>query len=233
MKAKRIVNRGNQVLESLDAQEIGPYITQLQFRPKRRIGHFDFQLFLKNSSGQLSHRPLIQGIFSLGNRSWGNQGWLDIHYSDFADFGVGTPIILSDSNNCAEQVFQLIGKALLPGAMIFVSLITDIAWDADIELHRTTRECLSVRSLAIPPAATPIGRLLFMSGCRNIKSQAFDVQGSSRLAGEKAPNSEMENTFSRQLEKQLQAYLMHPEKTEFFVLEKVCRANAEFVMKHL
>ena len=227
------MNRGNLFFKLINAQRIGPYITQLQFHPGRRIGHFDFALFLKNDDAQISQRPLIKGLYSRGNISWRNQGWIDIHYADFADFGKGTPDILSDSDNCADQVFQMIGRALPPGAMIFVSLITDIAWQVEIELHRMTRECLSIRSLGIPPAATPIGRLLFMSGCRNIKSQAFDVQGSSRLAGENAPNSEINSRFSSALIEQLQEYLDRSERTEFSGLEKICRANAVYMMTQL
>jgi hypothetical protein len=220
-------------LTAIETQKIGPYTIQLRSQPKRRAGHIDFELFLRTRSGQVSHEPLIKGIYSRGNISWGNQGWIDIHYSDLADFGEKAPDILSDSGNCAEQAFRMMGKALPPGAMIFVSLITDIVWEVEIELHRITRESLSIRSLGIPPAATPIGRLLFMSGCRNIKSQAFDVQGSSRLAGEKALDSEIENRFSQLLRSQLLEYLMRPEKTEFLSLEKICRTNTEYILQQL
>jgi len=227
------VDRENRVLESIDSQRIGPYETQVRFQPKRRVGHFDFELFLKKKGGQPSQRPLIQGIYSRGNITWQNQGWMDIHYADFVDFGKGKTDILSESGKWAEQVFQLIGKAIPLGGMIFVSLITDIAWDVEIELHRLTRESLSVRSLAIPPAATPIGRLLFMSGSRNIKSQAFDVQGSSRLAGEKAPNAETDIAFSRRLKEKLREYLTRPVHAGFSNLEKICRANAEHILHQL
>jgi hypothetical protein len=228
---KKTVNRGHQYFELIDAQRIGPYITQLQFHPKQRTGHFDFALFLRKDDAELSQRPLIQGLYSRGNISWKNQGWVDIHYADFVDFGKGALEFFSESDHWAEQVFQLIGKAIPAGGMIFVSLITDIAWEVEIELHRITRDCLSMRSLDIPPAATPIGRLLFMSGCRNIRSQAFDVQGSNRLAGEKAPNTEINKLFSHILKEQLHEYLDRPEKTEFSDLEKICRANAEYILK--
>ena len=220
-------------MELIDSQSIGPYMTQLQFQPKRRVGHFDFELFLKSKSGCLSFNPLIKGIYSRGNLSWKNQGWLDIHYADYADFGEEKSDILSESDQCAEQMFQMMAKTIQPGGMIFVSLVTDIVWDVEITLHRITRECLSRRSLVIPPVATPIGRLIFMSGCRSIKSQAFDVQGSSRLAGEKAPDTETGAQFSQSLEMQLREYLGRTTKDEFSHLEEICRANAVDVLQRL
>ncbi len=36
-------------------------MTQLQFRPRRRVGHFNVSLFLKNDGGKTSYQPLIEG----------------------------------------------------------------------------------------------------------------------------------------------------------------------------
>jgi hypothetical protein len=224
------------VLKLLDSKKIGPYTTQLQFRPKRRVGHFDIWLFLKNEEGRTSHIPLIEGIYSKGNPSQHIQGWFDIHYSDRADFGDGDPVVLSRSGRLAEDVFETIGGTIEPGGMIFVSLITDMVWEIESDLHRVTRDGLSARSLEIPPAATPMGRLLFIGGCRNVKSQAFDVQGSSRIAGEKAPNSDIDRQFTQKLKTQLQEFLgrRNPRKSsEYDNIYKICRSNAEDILNRL
>jgi hypothetical protein len=176
---------------------------------------------------------LAKGIYSKGNISQNIQGWFDIHYSDRADFGGGEPVILSQSDHCAEYAFRILGEAILPGGMIFVSIITDIVWEIESELHRVTRRCLSIRSLRIPPGATPLGRLLFISGCRNIKSQAFDVQGSSRLAAEKAPHPEMERQFSRKLRAELQEFLSRSGRRGEAEQEKICRLNAEDILDRM
>jgi len=223
----------DKTLKLLHSKKIGPYTTQFQYRPKRRVGHFDVSLFLKNDDGKLSERPLIKGIYSRGNASQHIQEWFDIHYSDRADFGDRDCAVLSQSGRCAEYVFGMIGEAIEPGGMIIVSLITDIVWELESELHKVTRECLSLRSLGIPPAATPLGRLLFISGCQNIKSQAFDVQGSSRLAGEKALNLDMNRQFSRKLREQLQEFLNRREQRESIEYDKICRLNAEDVLNRL
>lgn len=228
----------NQViaLKLLHCKAIGPYSTQLRFQPKQRVGHFDISLFLKDESGKISDRPLIEGIYSKGNRSQNMPGWLDIHYSDRADFAGENAVIFSRQDRLAECVFGHIGKAVAPGGMVFVSLVTDIVWEMESLLHKVTRESLSARSFGIPPAATPLGRLLFISGCRNVKSQAYDVQGSSRLAGEKALNIDIERQFAQKLRTQLQEFLgrgNRRESDEFDKLCKICRPNAEDILNRL
>jgi hypothetical protein len=224
------------VLKLLDSKKIGPYTTQLRLRPRRRVGHFDVSLFLKNEEDRTSDKPLIEGIYSKGNPSQHIQGWFDIHYADLADFGDGNPVFLSRLGRSGEAVFEMVGDAVEFGGMIFVSLITDMVWEMQSDLHKTTRDCLSIRSLEIPPAATPLGRLLFIGHCRNVKSQAFDVQGSSRIAGEKAPNPGIERQFTQKLRKQLQGFIDrgNPRKSsEFDELYKICRSNAEDILNCL
>lgn len=226
----------DKALELLHLKKLGPYMSQLQFQPRRRVGHFDVSLFLKNDDGKISDRPLIEGIYSKGNRSQNIQTWFDIHYSDRAEFDDENPVILSRFGRCVEDVFETIGEALEPGGMIIVSLITDMVWEMESELHRVTRDGLSTRSLGIPPAATPLGRLLFIGGCCGIKSQAFDVQGSSRIAGEKALNPDIDRQFAQKLETQLQEFLRRKdqrESAEFDKLRKICRLNAEDILNRL
>jgi hypothetical protein len=87
-----------------------------------------------------------------------------------------------------------------------------------------------VHSLNIPPAATPIGRLLVAAGCYNIKGEAYDVQGSSRLAGEKALDEEYEKRFTERLIKQLEEYLKREPNPEYQHIEDICRTNARDIL---
>lgn len=221
------------VLESFHLRKIGPFYTQIQFWPKRRVGHFNFSISLKNETGQASRFPVVKGIYSRGNRAQNIQGWFDIHYTDHANFGDGKPIILSQVDIFAEDMFRMIGSAVSPGGMLIVSYVTDIVSDIRSDLHKITRQCLGVSSLGVPPAATPLGRLLFISGCYNIKSDAFDVQGSSRLAGEKAPNAEIETQFSQKLILQLKEYLRREPQKKLIKFEEICRANAAYVLNQI
>jgi hypothetical protein len=220
-------------LRELHSKKIGPFLTQAQIQPKRKRGHFDITLFLKNHGGKLSHKPLVRGVYSKGNVSQNIQPWLDIHYSDRADFDDQNPVILSQLDHCDGDFFEILGKVIEPGGMIIVSIITDVVWKIESELHRVTRDCLSIRSLEIPPAATPLGHLIFISGCQNVKSQAFDVQGSSRIAGEKALSPRIEKEFLRKLQTQIQEFLTQKEQKKWTEYYKICRLNAEDVLNRI
>jgi len=214
----------------LHLKTIGPFQTEIQFQPKQRKGHFDFSLFLKDRHGQICRNPVIQGICSKGNRARHIRNWFDFHYYDQTDFNSKNPVILSQTDNLAEDLFRLIGTALEPGGMLFVSLITDMIWNIKSDPHKITRDCFSRVSLNIPPPATPLGYLLFRSGCLNIKTQAFDVQGSSRIAGEKAPTEEYEKKFLTQMKDQLKDYLEREPCSDLLELEEVCRSNSTLIL---
>lgn len=223
-------------LKSLHAKKVGPYTTRLRFKPKLRTGHFDVSLFLIDDNGRTSDMPLIEGIYSKGNPSRNIQGWFDIHYADRADFGDGNPVVLSRPGGCAEAAWETLGSAVEPGGMIFVSFITDMVREMESGIHRATRICLSIGSLEIPPAATPLGRLLFIGGCRNVRSRAFDVQGSSRIAGEKALRPDIDRPFTQKLKTQLQEFLGRTDgrkSSEFDELVKICRSNAQDILNRL
>jgi len=223
----------NKPFQKLHSQKIGPYLTQVRYQPKRKIGHFEVKLNLKRDDGELSLRPLVQGVYSKGNVSQNIQGWLDIHYSDKADFKDQNPVVLSKNDDLAENIFEILGKVIEPGGMMFVSLITDIVWEMQSDLHRITRKCLEIRSLEIPPAATSLGRLLFISGCQNVKSQGYDVQGSSRIAGEKAPNPEVKKEFLRRIRTQLQEYLNQQGRENWTEIHKICLVNAQDILNRI
>jgi hypothetical protein len=117
--------------------------------------------------------------------------------------------------------------------MIVCSYITDVAWRIESSIHEQPRRCLQVHSLGIPLAATPIGRLLVAAGCCNIKAGAYDVQGSSRLAGEKALNKEYEKRFTQRLIGQLEEYLRKEPNPEYRHIEATCRTNAAEILDQM
>ncbi|MBW2038663.1 MAG: hypothetical protein JRI46_03575 [Deltaproteobacteria bacterium] len=220
-------------LEGLQDHHLGPFTLQVQCRPKRKVGHFDLDLFFTNKKGKGSRDPIITGIYSKGNPAHNIHGWLDIHYLDRLTFEDGASVVLSEQDDLAEDLFQVLGSVITPGGLIIVSYITDIAWGFESPLHEITRRCLGVSSLNIPPAATTLGRLLVAAGCCNIKGGAYDVQGSSRLAGEKLPNREYEARFTQKLIEQLKEYLAREPNSEFMRLEEICRANATNILDHI
>jgi hypothetical protein len=217
-------------LASLQDRSLGPFTLQVQYQPMRRVGHFDLDLFLKDKEGRASRDPLITGIYSKGNPSSRIFSWLDIHYLDWFAFDNGDARVLSEMEDLSEEFFEILGSVIPHGGMIICSYITDVAWRIESPIHEITRRCLQVQSLEIPPAATPLGKLLVAAGCCNIKAGAYDVQGSSRLAGEKALDREYKMRFTQRLIKQLEEYLRREPNPEYQHVEDICRSNAEKIL---
>ena len=220
-------------LESLRTMRLGPFQLEIRYRPKSRIGHFDFDIRLTDRKGDTTHLPIVTGTYSKGNPSQSIKGWFDIHFLDRLDFDPTSPMRLSEMGGLDEDLFHMLGSTARPGGMIIVSYLSDMVWGFESELHALTRQCLRLNSLRIPPSCTPLGWLLFKSGCRNIKREAYDVQGSSRLAGEMSLNAEYEAKFTQQLSQRLRDYLATKPHGEFVHLEEVCRTNAGRILQEI
>ena len=220
-------------LEGLQDRALGPFALQVQLVPRRRVGHFDIDIFLKDKEGKRSYEPIVTGIYSKGNPSNKIFGWFDVHFLDCFAFDNGDAGVLSGQEGLAEGLFEMLGDCIPPGGMIFCSYVTDVAWTIESPLHAVTRRCMVLNSLAIPPAATPIGRFLIATRCLNIKGGAYDVQGSSRLAGEKALDEEYEKRFKQGLIKQLEAYLGRDPNPEYQHIEDICRSNAGEILDRM
>ena len=220
-------------LASLQNRFLGPFILQVQYQPRRRVGHFDVDLFLINKEGERSREPIITGIYSKGNPGNKIFSWLDIHFLDRFSFNNGDAGVLGKMEGLAEGLFGMLGDCIPPGGMIMCSYITDVAWGIESPLHDVTRRCMALSSLGVPPAAAPLGRFLVAAGCLNIKAGAYDVQGSSRLAGEKALNREYEKRFRQRLIEQLEDYLERTPNPEYQDIENTCRINAREILDRM
>jgi hypothetical protein len=220
-------------LDSLRAMRLGPFQLEILYWPKSRVGHFDFEIRLTDRKGFKTRFPVVTGTHSKGNLSQFIHGWFDIHFLDRFDFDVKSPMRLSDMGGLDENLFRMLGGTTSPGGMIIVSYLSDMVWGYESQPHALTRQCLRLNSLRIPPSCTPLGWLLFTSGCRNFKREAYDVQGSSRLGGEIPHNAEYEAKFTQQLSKQLKDYLVTKPHGEFVHLEEVCRTNADRILKEI
>jgi hypothetical protein len=220
-------------LVSLQDCSLGPFTLQVHYQPRRRVGHFDLDIFLKNKKGKRSLEPLVSGIYSKGNPSKKIFSWLDIHFLDLFTFDNGNAGALSKHEDLTKGLFGMLGGVIPAGGMVICSYITDMAWGIESSIHEQTRRCLQVHSLNIPSAATPVGRLLVAAGCCNIKGEAYDVQGSSRLAGEKALDGEYEKRFTQQLIEQLEEYMGRASNPEYKDIEDICRTNAEEILDQM
>lgn len=231
---KKILEKEHHYLrKKLHHRQIGPFRLSAEIKAKRRFGHYDIVLFLEADPKRKHSTPVLWGLFSFGRRDHGVLPWLDMHFREQTPFIPDDPFDLSLEAGVIDGLFRVIGELVKDGGMIFVSYITDITWDFFSPLHELTRKVLNVREPEIPPAVTPIGRLLFISGCRNIKGNIYDVQGSSRLAAEKSGNPAVEKLFVEKLRESLKCYLARSACSHFACAEKICRRNAEEILERL
>lgn len=145
----------------------------------------------------------MEGIYSRGGKD-GVRPWMDVELHDGIvirdDEGVASRLSLRRLGIDAEIVARL-GEAIPPGGHLMV------AYEGDEAVHAETLECLS---RGVPPAATPIGRLLVLAGFIRVKDWYLaegGMEGPRKLWGEKAPDAEWERVFRGATRDELRLFL--------------------------
>ena len=146
-------------LQSLQGNRLNGYTLNLgEVRQLNLSGWKGFNLHLLNEQDQLSEKPVIRGIFSVGGKD-GVKPWMDVMYSEMVTFLVkgdlGDRVSLR-SENLNRRLFNCLGKIIPPGGHIMVSYEEE-----EEKIHSDTVYSLNI---GIPPVATPLGLLLFLAG---------------------------------------------------------------------
>lgn len=169
----------------------------------RLSGWKGFKLYLRNPREILSASPVIKGIYSSGGKD-GVQPWMDLDYRDEAEFqnprGEPEKHSLSTSG-LGLKLFHHLGDLIPPGGHLMVS------YEGEQKIHIDTIRSLSI---GIPPAATPLGFLLFKSGFPYIKDWYLaegGFEGPRKLWGEKAPDEEWRQKFQKWTSLQIEKFL--------------------------
>lgn len=194
-------------------------------RPLRRSGWTGFRLFLRDREGRLGASPVIEGIHSAGGK--GIRRWMDLEYREETEFpAVEVPagrISLRDLR-LDEELFRALGELVPPGGHLMVSYETEGA------AHGETLVLLGV---GVPPAATPLGFLIFRAGFALVKDWYLAEgghEGPRKLWGEKAPDTEWEEIFREKTERQIREFLGRPPRVGFEAREEGARRRAEAIL---
>jgi hypothetical protein len=105
-----------------------------------------------------------------------------------------------------------------------------VSYEGDQPVHEETLLGLSA---GIPPVATPLGHLLFLSGFAYIKDWYLaegGMEGPRKLWGEKAPDAGWEETFRERTRDELMRYLARSRPDETDDPHRAARERAEEVM---
>ncbi len=195
-------------LKSLDNKRLNSYILYLgELKQLRLSGWKGFRLYIRDSRGELSRFPVIKGIYSAGGKD-GVKPWMDLEYYEELEFldekETRGGLILS-SNRLDRKLFKYLGNIIPQGGHLMVS------YEGEQIIHTNTIKSLSI---SIPPAATPLGFLIFQGGFQLIKDWYLSeggYEGPRKLWGEKAPDDTWARTFYEKTAQQIHKYLKRKE----------------------
>jgi len=202
-------------LASLDGQKLGALTTALgSLGPGRASGEHRFSLSLVSEDGSVLQPPVIEGLYFEGRGRW-YRPWLEIRYRNL----LGGDVDLGGTEN-EESLFKLLCDILPPGSHIMVPYRT----------HPVTATALMFR---VPPAATPLGFLMYRGGCRWYKDWYFAegfMEGEEKLQATKPLDEERKRSKTAAIREELEDYLSRkpdPDKTD---MEIICRDLARRVL---
>lgn len=187
-----------------DGRKLGACTLALgDVRALRQSGWREFSLRLRDRRGSLRQEPLIQGIYSRGGKD-GVKAWMDIEYREEVPSAEGPPpgsLLSLRDEGLDVELFRLLGEIIPPGGHVMVS------YEGEQQVHRVT---LGELAAGVPPAATPLGTLLFFGGFRHVKDWYLaegGMEGPRKLWGEKAPDAAWERTFGEWTARELVSFL--------------------------
>lgn len=194
----------NHPLSRLDGKKINSLTLHLgEMKQLRLSGWKGFKLYLESFQGILSPDPVIKGIYSSGGKD-GVLPWMDLDFRDeiqlHGPHGAREKYSLSLSES-GILLFSHLGDLIPPGGHLMVS------YEGEQKIHAETRQSLS---LGIPPAATPLGYLLFIGGFQHIKDWYLaegGFEGPRKLWGEKAPDKAWEQDYLQRTAEQVDSFL--------------------------
>lgn len=191
-------------LNKLHSQKLDGHSLHLgEVRQLRLSGWKGFKLYLRSPGGELSTFPAIKGIYSTSGKE-GVKPWMDLDYREELAFSASEKDESTFSlraNKKDRILFKKLGDIIPPGGHLMVS------YEGDQRIHQETIKSLSLR---IPPAATPLGHLIWQAGFQFIKDWYLaegGFEGPRKLWGEKAPDEVWEKKFSERTAQQLRDFL--------------------------
>lgn len=192
--------------------------------PANRYGARFFLLFLQDQEGSASLQPVVSGLHSSGYRHTYN--WIEVsRLSGRVSFPSGEELSVAAGER-ARELLGCLARLIPPGGHLMVE------YDSP-EQEETARGLL----LDVPPAATPLGQLLFLAGCgAGFKDWYFAEGGSEgprKLQGHKPLNEEHKQTKLAELAQELRAFLDRTSENEESPLIRDARQRARDVLATL
>lgn len=209
--------REDHPLGRLQGRALGPARLLVLLGPKNAFGASYFQVFLRLASGRLSAEPLLLGLHNSGRYPAYN--WIDvIQYQNSAAF--------EGSEGLDRRLFRLLSQLIPAGGHLMV--------EYESEGQRLTERMLS---LGVPPVATPLGYLFFLSGCgasfRDWYISEGGREGPRKLQGFKPLDAEDARRKAQSMAEELRQFLARAPSKEHRQQEGLARRLARRVLRQL
>lgn len=216
--------KGDHPLGTLQGRALGPALLLVLLGRKNAVGATYFQAFLSLADGHLSSEPLLLGLHNSGRYPAYN--WIDvIRYEGSLTFEGGEGLNLA-ALGLDRRLFRLLGQLIPPGGHLMV--------EYESEGQRLTERMLAV---GIPPVATPLGYLLFLSGCgaslRDWYISEGGREGPRKLQGFRPLDEEDAGRKARAMAEELRQFLARAPREEHRQWERPARRLARRVLRRL
>lgn len=186
-------------LRRLDARRLGPYSLRLdQLRPAEKSGWWRFDLTLTDAGGDFAP-PVIEGVYSAGGR--GVRPWIEVLAYEPV-LGRREDTLGLAERGWEQELFAALGELVPPGGHLMVGCETPP--------HQETYQALLK---GVPPAATPLGAVLFGAGFRKVKFFYLAEggwEGQQKLWAEKPVNEAMGRDWEAATAEELRKFLASP-----------------------
>lgn len=186
-------------LGRLAGRRLGDYKLRVaRFEPGEKSGWTRFHLVLSGEQGDATP-PVVEGIYSAGGR--GVLPWIEV-------LAYQPQVTLADKTLDLEAagwdaiLFAALNELIPPGGHLMVGCETPP--------HQETYQALMKR---VPPAATPLGSVLFRAGFRKVKFFYLAEggwEGQQKLWGEKPLDDDMRRGWEAATARELKEFLAAP-----------------------
>lgn len=212
-------------LGSLQGKGVDSYKLVIWLGPKNKIGATYFQVFLQDAVGEISHQPVVTGLFNTGN--YPSYNWLEIiSFAPRLTFGLTEQTLEIATNGLVRQLFQYLADLIPPGGHMMVE------YDSPEQ-----QDTLRSLALGIPPAATALGYMLLSIGCGAGFRDWYFAEGGSegprKLQGYKALNSQHAQLKTKETVQELTAFLNRLPSVPGSELERAARDRALAILSTL
>ncbi len=228
-KGWRAAGGGEHPLDIVTGQRLRETTVLVLLGPKNRFGARYFQIFLLGDQGLVSEQPVVIGLYSSG--PYPSYNWVEIitlaEHVTLASATKGEGRVLDiRQTGLDRELLKRIADLIPPGGHMMI--------EYDSPQQRETARCLE---LGIPPAATPLGYLLYSIGCGAGFRDWYFAEGGSegprKLQGYKPLNEEHARERARDQAMGLLEFLNRPLDPGHADVEEPARQRAVGILSSI